>query len=252
MLRTIRAMAALSAVFVCGVVGATTNYSGNGGTGFGGPVGLGSLSVSDDPVTGMTMTLNRGTNGLNDALVLYLDTVAGGINDNSTLGDNGDGGRTAISGTNNGNPSKSLVTFAPGFGADYAMAVENGFIGVFDLSNPTNFTFLFGQAQSGSPTDPSYTISITPAQMAQIGLTAGSGQTFFFEGSYISTSAYRSNETIGASVTVPADGSGNAGFSNPQVFSADNAYTLSVAPEPASIGLIGLAGLAALRRRRAV
>ena len=166
--------------------------------------------------------------------------------------DNADGGRTAISGANNGNPSRTLVTFPSGFGADYAMAIENGFIGVFQLFSGGNgsLQFLFGQAQSGNNLDASYTINMTAAQIAQIGLTAGSGQTFSFDGSLISTSAYRSNETIGASTTVPGDGAGNAGFNNPQTFQQADSFTLTLVPEPGSIGLLALSGLAMLARVR--
>lgn len=226
-----------------------TTIPGNGATGFGGPVGTGSLSVTDSP-SGMSITLNRGGGSLNDALVLYFDTIPGGFNDNSTFSDNADGGRTAISGANNGNPSRSLVTFPAGFNADYAMAIENGFIGTFGLVSGGNgsLNFLFGQGQSGNPNDPSYTINISPAQMLQMGLVANSGQTFQLVGSYISTSAYRSNETIGPSITVPADGGGNAGFSNPQTFTQSISYTL--VPEPASLSLILIGSLALLRRRR--
>jgi hypothetical protein len=86
--------------------------------------------------------------------------------------------------------------------------------------------------------------------MAQIGLTADSGQTFYFVGSLDSTSAYRSNETIGNSITVPGDGSGNAGFNNPQTFTQDLPYTLI--PEPSSISLlvVGLLGSLGMIRRR--
>lgn len=226
-----------------------TVFPGNGATGFGGPVGTGSVSISDS-LAGMTITLNRGAGQLNDDLVLYLDTQPGGFNDNSTFSDNQDGGRTAISGANNSNPSRTLVSLP--FAADYAISIENGFIGAFGLASGGNgsLNFLFGQAQSGNNSDPSYSINISPAQMAQIGLTAGSGQTFDFVGSYISASAYRANETIGASVTAPADGSGNAGFSNPQTFQSGLAYTL--VPEPSAFGLLGLsvATLCGIKRRK--
>jgi len=212
-------------------------YLGNGATGFGGPVGTGSVSITDTS-TSMTITFNRGAGALNDDLVLYLDTQPGGYIDTSAFTDNGDGGREAISGANNGNPSRTIASFPAGFGADYAISIENSFIGVFDLSNPANFNYLFGQGQSGNNSDASYSITMTAAQMAQIGLVAGSGQTFFFDGSLISESAYRSNETIGTSVTVPGDGSGNAAYSNPQVFTQDLPYTL--VPEPGTLGL-GLA-----------
>lgn len=224
-------------------------YPGNGATGFGGPVGTGSMAVTDDP-SSLTVTLNRGAGSMNDDLVVYLDTKPGGYADNALFTDNGDGGRTAISGANNGNPSRSLVTFPAGFGADYAMSIENGFIGVFDLANPANFTFLFGQGQSGNNNDAAFSITMNAAQMVQIGLTAGSGQTFGFVGTLISTSAYRSNETIGPSITVPADGGGNAGFNNPQTLTQTQSYTLAV-PEPATLGVVvTMAGLGLLARRR--
>jgi hypothetical protein len=234
--------------FVLPSIATAATIPGNGATGFGGPVGLGSLDISDS-AGGMTFTFNRGTNGFNDDLVLYLDTKPGGFIDNLLFGDNGDQGRTAISGTNNGNPSKSLVNLP--FAADYAFSIQNGFIGVFELANGGNnsFNFLFGQNQSGNNLDASYSINMTPAQMAQIGLTAGASQTFQVVGSYTSTSAYRSNETIGASITVPGDGSGNAGFNNSQTFTQGITYTL--VPEPTSIVLyvLGLIGFVVRRRR---
>lgn len=243
------ASAAVAAVLGIAGLAQAAVYPGNGATGFGGTVGTGSVGITDN-ASGMTVTFNRGAGSLNDVLVLYLDTTAGGFTDNLTFGDNGDGARTAISGTNNGNPSKTLVTLP--FAADYAIAIENGFIGVFGLTSGGNnsLNFQFGQAQSGNNNDPTFTINISAAQMAQIGLTAGSGQSFGFVGTYISNSAYRSNETIGTSITVPVDGSGNAGFSNPQTFTQGLSYTLVSVPEPASIGLLVLGGVTMLAKRR--
>lgn len=224
------------------------SFPGNGGTGFGGAVGTGSLTITDTAAGPLNVTLNRGAGSLNDDLVVYLDTVPGGFVDNLTFGDNADGGRTAVSGTNNGNSSKSLVSFP--FAADYALSIENGFISAFQLNSGGNnsLTFLFGQGQSGNPNDASYSISISAAQMAQIGLTPNSGQTFSFVGSYTSTSAYRSNETIGPSITVPADGAGNAGFANPQTFTGSLSHTL--VPEPATAGVLAISGMMLAARRR--
>ncbi|HRK30455.1 MAG TPA: PEP-CTERM sorting domain-containing protein [Tepidisphaeraceae bacterium] len=228
------------------------NYAGNGATGFGGPVGNGSLDVTDT-ASSLTVTANRGGGGWNDALVVYLDTQAGGFGDTSTLVDNNDGGRTAISGvTGNG---RTTAFFPAGFGADYAMVIENGYFGVFQISDqafPPGHTFLFGAPQSGNNLAPSYSITLDASQMAQIGLTAGSGQTFGLVGTYISPSGYRSNETIGASVTVPGNPGGdpnNAGFTGTVTFSAANSYSL-VVPEPASFALVGLGALGVLARRR--
>jgi hypothetical protein len=234
---------------------AQTTYNGNGGTGFGGAVGNGSVTISDTS-SSMTVTFNRGLSGnLDNDLVLYLDTQPGGFADTSQFSDNGDGGRTAISGFNSSNPSRTLVTFAPGFQADYAISIENSFIGVFGLAAGGNnsLNFLFGTSQSGVDSQASYSITLTAAQMAQIGLTAGSGQLFAFVGSEDSDTAYRANETIGASVTVPGDGSGNAGFSNPQTFTGSLNYQLVSTPEPSTLALLGVLGagtLAAARRRK--
>jgi hypothetical protein len=147
------------------------------------------------------------------------------------------------------------VTFASGFQADYAISIENSFIGVFGLAAGGNnsLNYLFGQGQSGVDSDPSYSITLTAAQMAQIGLTAGSGQLFAFVGSFDSDTAYRANETIGPSITVPGDGSGNAGFANPQTFTGSGSYQLVSSPEPSTLALLGLfgaGGLFAARRRK--
>jgi len=233
---------------------ATQTYNGNGATGFGGPVGTGSLTISDN-AGGMTITLNRGSGSLNDDCVLYLDTQPGGFADTSQFSDSADGGRTAISGFNAGNPSRSLLTFAPGFDANYAISIENSFIGVFGLAAGGNgsLNYLFGAGQSGNNNAADFSITITPAQMSQIGLTADSGQTFSFVGSLDSDSAYRANETIGSSVTVPAGGSDpNAGFNGTQTFTGSDTYSLAVAPDASSTFLLlgaGLTAVLAFKRR---
>ena len=233
-------------------------YAGNGGTGFGGAVGNGSVSITDTS-SSMTVTFNRGSSGnMDNDLVLYLDTVPGGFADTSQFSDNGDGGRTAISGFNSSNPSRTLLTFAPGFQADYAISIENSFIGVFGLAAGGNnsLNYLFGQSQSGVDSDAYYSITLTAAEMSQIGLTAGSGQLFAFVGSLDSDTAYRANETIGPSITVPGDGSGNAGFSDGQTFTGSLNYQLvSSTPEPSTLALLGVFGagtwVAARRRKQA-
>ncbi len=236
---------------------AQTTYNGNGATGFGGAVGNGSVTISDTS-SSMTVTFNRGLSGnMDNDLVLYLDTQPGGFADTSQFSDNGDGGRTAISGANTANPSRALVTFASGFQADYAISIENSFIGVFGLAAGGNnsFNFLFGTSQSGVDSDASYSITLTAAQMSAIGLTAGSGQSFLFVGSEDSDSAYRANETIGNSITTP-DGPGsapNSGFNGTQLFTGSLSYQLGTAPEPSTLALLGIFGagtLLVLHRRR--
>ena len=69
-------------------------YSGNGKNGFGGPIGQGSLTLTDDGTT-ISGTLTRGGGNFNDALVLYVDSVPGGFSDTSGFNDGGDGLRRA-------------------------------------------------------------------------------------------------------------------------------------------------------------
>ena len=218
-------------------------YLGNGDTGFGGAVGTGNVTISDT-ATSMTITLNRGSGQLNDDLVLYLNTgQPGGFSSNATFNDNDDGGRTAISGANNSNPSRSLVTFAPSFTANYAISIQDSFIGVFGLSATGSPNYLFGASQSGNNSDASYSITMSAAQMANIGLTAGSGGVFSFEGTYISATAYRSNEAIGAS---NATGT-NPGFYDSLTFSGADSYQLdSVTPEPSTFIVAGFSALMGL------
>src|SRR5881227_2974175 len=115
---------ALGAVLLSTTVlsGSAATYSGNGNSGFGGPIGLGSLTLTDEGTT-VSGTVNKGPNGFNDVLVLYIDSVAGGFSDTSGFADGADGLRKAISGFDGGG-NRSLLTFTPGlFSPDYAIAL---------------------------------------------------------------------------------------------------------------------------------
>lgn len=243
------AVCALAGLSGVAVAATSQTYNGNGAAGFGGPIGNGALTVTDNGGGILNFSLATGVPFSSNSLVLYFDTQPGGVNDTSTLTDNGDGGRIAISGANSSNtpPTRTLATFPAGFGADYAMSVEPGvFAGLFNLSTPNNFGFIGSGNLAGSGTGP-YTFSI---KRSDIGL--GANDPFSFVGTLISTTAFRSNETIGSSVTVPdnTNDAPNAGFNGTTIFS--NAETFSV-PEPGTIAVTGLAAAAlVLRRRRSV
>src|SRR2546430_14934234 len=126
-----RLLVALSVAIaaVCLSASAAT-YSGNGNSGFGGPIGLGSLTLTDNGTT-VSGTVNKGPNGFNDVLVLYIDSVAGGFSDTSGFADGADGLRKAISGFDGG-ANRSLLTFS-GMLPDYAIALgpaSDGFAGL--------------------------------------------------------------------------------------------------------------------------
>ena len=201
----------------------------------------------------MNGSFTPGANFTGNALVLYIGTGALGIADTSTLTDTADGGRTAISGFNSGNSTRTLASFPAGFRPSYAIAIEPTFAGLFNLSTPSNFGFVANTGLAGSGTGP-FTFSFT---VANLGLSAATSNNIDFVGSLISTSAYRANETIGTSTTVsgtPGDVP-NAGFTGSQTFTTFNRLTTFapvVIPEPATMLLMGAAlpGIALIRRRR--
>ena len=217
-------------------------YNGNGAGGFGGSVGSGTLTVTD---AGSNVNFSFSTPNAftGNSLVLYIDSVAGGDNSTSAYTDNADGGRTAVSGLS-GN-GRTLATFPVGFGADRAISFEPGFAGLFNLSTPANFGFIASGGLSGSGNGP-FTFSYSKSDL---GLPTSGDYSFNFVGTLISTSGYRSNETIGASVTVPGSGGDapNAGFTGTTVFATGNAF---VVPEPSTLGVMLGAGAMLLRRRK--
>lgn len=237
---TLKNLSALAAVFALAGGAQAAVYTGNGGAGFGGVIGGSALTITDN---GSNIDFSLTTSGTfsSNALILYIDSVAGGANDTSTYTDTSDGGRTAISGLSG---SRTLVNFAAGFGADFAVTLEPGvFSGTFNLSTPASFGFVQGNGLSGSGSGP-FTFSIAKTAL---GLPGAGAYSFDFVGTLISTTAFRSNETIGSSVTSNVDGNGNAGFTGTQTFSSSNTFAV---PEPSGLSLLALTGLAFARRRR--
>jgi hypothetical protein len=233
---------ALIATFALPVL-AGTIYPGNGDTSFGGPVGSGSLSLTDDGTT-VSGTITKGSNGFNDALVIFIQSGSGGLSDTSGVNDNGDGLRQAISGytsnQNGGGPGKSTMTFASGFQPNYAIALgpaDDSFGGLWQLvnggANSLPFITSVNLNPTGTNSSPTYTFSFP---VSDIGLTPNSGATFQLFGTYISNSGYRSSEAL------PGNDSGSSGW-NPYTQTAGASYT--IVPEPSSLLLAG-AGLLAL------
>ena len=165
------------------IPGQGQTYFGNGGTGFGGTLGNGSLTLTDDGTT-VSGTFNNAA-AFNNAVVLYIDSEAGGFSSTMGFTDVADGLRQAISGTNG--TDRTTATFDPGFEPDYAVAFNATFAGVWEL---TTGSHNFVTSASIMGTGP-YTFSFP---LTAIGSPSGS---YDFAATLISETAFRSDEAIG-------------------------------------------------------
>ncbi len=216
--------ALLVAGFASDGVGAAV-FPGNNATGFGGPVGQGSLTLSDDGTT-LTGTFTKGAAALNDNLVFYIDSQSGGFASTAGFADDADVLRRAISGIDVAAANRSTLTFPAGFTADYAIAIGPStvsFGGVWSLANgganSLGYIASVNVTPVGTANAATYTFSLP---VSQLGLTANSGASFRILGTYISSTGFRSNEAI------PGNVAGTQGW-NAFSSSGDVSYPISLA-----------------------
>lgn len=189
---------------------AQSTYTGNGKTGFGGQVGNGSLSVSDDG-TNVSFNFTPGGTVNGNALVLYIDSKSGGFANTSTLNDRADGGRQSVSGVSAS--GRSVVNFPSGFEADYGVAWgDYGFV-LFELAAGNNNSLIFRE----------FINSPTSASIPKSSLGITGAVSFKLLGTYVSGDGYRSNEALVQDLGNGTEGGGNFGW-NPVTFTAFNSY----------------------------
>lgn len=241
--------ALLSFLFAAGLAASADAavYLGNGRTGFGGTVGGGSLSVTDDGAN-LFFTFTRGAGSFNDTLVFYFDTNPGGATAYPSSGEVGSPfvGRRAVV-----NEFGSGIVFGGGFASDFAFALKAsgsasnhlfttpaganantlGFVGTTAVSN-------FGNV---SATSYSWTIAFSD-------LGINPGDSFNFTTTYLnpndgsgSDASFRSNEAFGYDF-----GASNPGFSGVTV---NTPLSYTTTPEPA-VAVLGSLGLLIILRRR--
>jgi hypothetical protein len=199
-----RIMLSLAALLAMGLTAQAVNYAGNANTGFGGPIGNGTLGLTDDG-TNIYGTLTVGAN-LNDVLVIYIQTGPGGFTTTTNFSDQNDGNRAAISGFQGGN--RSVMTFTNGFSPNYAIALgpsSTSFGGLWKLTNGGNNSLPFVCSVNLSPlanTGPySFSFGVT-----NLGLAINTRATIQIFGTLISSTAYRSTEAIAGNDSGPAQG----------------------------------------------
>lgn len=234
-------------------------YNGNGNSGFGGVIGTGTLNISNNDTGNLAFTLTKGAGGFNDAIVLYIDSVSGGFGSTLGFNDQADGLRQAISGASGGTTgldanTRSIVTFNSGFTANYAIALNQNFAGLWQLNSGGNNSLGFITGANLTPTGTtssatySWNINVT-----DIGFTANSGQIFKFVGTYLNAgNSFRSDEALGFSIS--GGNPGNGGIGNYPNTVAASEFSFQTVPEPSTYALLGLSAAAlgsyVIRRRR--
>ena len=180
------------------------NYNGNSGTSFGGAIGNGMLTFTNDGTTLFGTLTTSGTDALSgdsNKVVIYIDSQAGGATSTASFTDDGgttpDNIRSAISGYNG--TLRSTANFATNFGADYAIGLQSDFGFLATLSTPSNFGFDQNISLAHTAGTNVYTFNITLANI-------GSPTSFNFSTTYLYAIAdgtgsngnglYRSNEAF--------------------------------------------------------
>ena len=189
--------------------GEYVGFSTGVGTGFGDVIGDGSELYVDSDLAGVAFGLSTGAGNLDNQMGIYIDSTAGGFNDTASFDDNADPLRAAISGlAADGTGNRSTLTFAPGFEADYAIGVEAGFAGLWQLVGPGSHSFVASAdlAPTGDPAAGDFELIF---DLSEIGLLPG--ESFTYVVTYLNAfDAFRSNEFHGVAVTPDANiGAGN-------------------------------------------
>ncbi len=223
-------------------------------SGFGNAFGTNSdLAISSDALGNLDWTLTVGANtggGSNldgaNAVVLYIDTDNGatGFESTTAFTDTGDTFfdelRAATSATNG--TERADVTFAPGFRANYGLAINSGLAILFQLDTPSH-TFIANATGAGFGAGGPYSFSHS---MLDLGLLPG--DSFRYVGTYLDPiGTFRSNEFHGVADASVSDN--NIGFDD-VTLSAGDFNTFNSVPEPASLALLGLGGVVLLGRTR--
>jgi hypothetical protein len=210
--------------FLQGSIIAQSSYNSNGQSGFGGGIGLSTLSVTDNG-TMAVFVLTRGAGPLNDFFTLYIDSKTGGFSTTALLNDQADLNRKSISGISGA--GRSLINFPSGFSADFAISFSAGSAGLFTLANGADNSL--GFVKSLNIPGSNFATSTFSLTKQELGIATADPFTFSFLGSYGNPNdpviGYnRSNEGYGTGL--PANNPGN----NTINFSGSLVYPLITTP----------------------
>ncbi len=174
------------------------NYQEYHGVGIGGAVGDGTLQLSNNTTTVRANFIKGPGNSFVDNLVLFVDTVPGGFTTTSVFSDKANTLESSVSGYST---LRSVATFAPGFGADYAIALGvNSGSAVYKLVDDATLgphlelvrwglNFLY----TDSPNHATYSFQF---DWADLGLPNRNTNFFKFESTYITGTGSRSLQSF--------------------------------------------------------
>lgn len=216
-------------------VGSSTGIN----SGFGNIIGSSStMYIDSDTLGNLNIGFSFGGGTWNDAIVIYIDSTGGGFADTSGFTDTSDPLRGAISGLDGGNPdNRSTLVFASGFEADYAIAMNSGFAGLWQLQNGVAHTF----AASADLVNPNVSTPEIEISLSDIGLNVG--DSFRYVATYVSTTGFRSDEYHGV-----AQQSFTQGWETHTLASGDF-NTFQTIPEPGTMAFMALGAAGLLYRR---
>ena len=193
-----------------------TNFPGNGSGDWGGEVGQGTLTVTDDGTNITFSLLSNGSSFGGNVLALYIDTGAAGYTNTAGFTATGNPDVNAIAGYDGSD--RSVMTFTNGFTPSYAIAIQSSWMDLFGLAS---FNYITG---NGVPSGNTYALTFP---VADLGLTPGAQHTIKLFGSLLSNTAWRSSEAIPGNYTgLYGDGR------NPFTQTAYATYTFDAPPTP--------------------
>ncbi len=175
--------------------------------GFGGVIGSGSqLFIDSDGAGGLYLGLETGGGSLTDFLVIYIDSMPGGFSGTSGFNDYFDPHRAAISARGTNGAGRADLVFAPVFQADYAIAINASFAGLWLLADggPNSLTYVKPLNASGALTSWEW----DGFSLADLGTPPGTPIRYI--ASYLNpndaSGAFRSNEFHGVARSSVPDG----------------------------------------------
>ena len=190
-------------------------YTSGVGSGFGDLIGDNSeIHINSDLAGNLFFALRSGGASFYDFIVIYIDSQPNGFSSTVSLTDAIDLHRAAISGYANSGQSSDLY-FATGFEADFAIAIDQSFVGLWKLSTGS-LIYQKSLDLKDVFNNPGPEWEISGLEMTDIGSMAGG--CFRYVITYLNANnAYRSNEFHGVAVAPPS----NIG-NNPYVLSSDD------------------------------